>query len=66
MLGDVTFSGDFLDMRRVGDLDVDLVVHAEVGCLIVPKTALRRFIQSGSRHGRTCFSGAEDIWDAIR
>lgn len=26
-------NADFLNMKRVGDLDVDLVVHAEVGCL---------------------------------
>jgi hypothetical protein len=66
VLGDVTASGDLLDMTHVGDLDVDMVAMTDIDCLIVPDNVASKFIESGGRHRRTCYYGAEDIWQAIR
>lgn len=43
VLGQLTFSGDFLDMTHVGQLDVKLVAQANLKVMLVPDNQLQRF-----------------------
>lgn len=53
ILGDVTPSGEFLDMTHVGRLDVELVAQARIRKMIVPINQVSRPQVPTESHHRT-------------
>lgn len=53
ILGDVTPSGEFLDMTHVGRLDVELVAQARIRKMIVPINQVSRPQLPTESHHRT-------------